>query len=89
MDPDTSWQGSPAAAPRKAVEAEHVAASRSYVQREGDDARGGRVRDAIIEVARAMKRRGQNPNVLDRENVEAARDCRDPDHLDSQGPERA
>ena len=64
MDPDTSWQGSPAAAPRKAVEAveaEHVAASRSYVQREGDDARGGRVRDAIIEVARAMKRRGQNP----------------------------
>ena len=48
MDPDTSWQGSPAAAPRKAVEAEHVAASRSYVQREGDDARGGRVRDAII-----------------------------------------
>ena len=25
MDPDTSWQGSPAAAPRKAVEAEHVA----------------------------------------------------------------
>jgi hypothetical protein len=61
MDPDTSWQGSPAAAPRKAVEAEHVAASRSYVQREGDDARGGRVRDAIFEVARAMKRRGQNP----------------------------
>ena len=38
MDPDTSWQGSPAAAPRKAVEAveaEHVAASRSYVQRDG------------------------------------------------------
>jgi hypothetical protein len=60
MDPDTSWQGSPAAAPRKAVEAEHVDASRSYAQREGDDARGGRVRDAIIEVARAMKRRGQN-----------------------------
>lgn len=61
MDPDAPWQGSPEAAPGKAVEAEHEAASRSYVQREGDDARGGRVRDAIIEVARAMERRGQNP----------------------------
>ena len=35
MDPDTSWQGSPAAAARKAVEAEYVAALRSYVQRRG------------------------------------------------------
>ena len=36
MDPTASWQGSPEAAPRKAVEAEHVAASRSYVQRDGN-----------------------------------------------------
>jgi hypothetical protein len=35
MDPDAPWQGSPKAAPRKAVEAEHHAASRSYVQRDG------------------------------------------------------
>jgi len=55
MDPDAPWQGSPEAAPGKAVEAEHEAASRSYVRREGDDARGGRVRDAIIEVARATE----------------------------------
>jgi hypothetical protein len=35
MDPDAPWQGSPKAAPGKAVEAEHDAASRSYVQRNG------------------------------------------------------
>jgi hypothetical protein len=35
MDPDAPWQGSPKAAPGKAVEAEHHAASRSYVQRDG------------------------------------------------------
>jgi hypothetical protein len=35
MDPDAPWQGSPEAAPRKAIEAEHDAASRSYVQRDG------------------------------------------------------
>ena len=29
MDPDAPWQGSPKAAPGKAVEAEHDAASRS------------------------------------------------------------
>jgi hypothetical protein len=35
MDPDAPWQGSPKAAPGKAVEAERDAASRSYVQRNG------------------------------------------------------
>jgi hypothetical protein len=35
MDPDAPWQGSPKAAPGKAVEAGHDAASRSYVQRDG------------------------------------------------------
>ena len=33
MDPDAPWQGSPKAAPGKAVEAEHDAAS--HVQRNG------------------------------------------------------
>ena len=55
MDPDAPWQGSQEAAARTAVEAEHEAASCSYVQRDGDDARGGRHRDAIIVVARAME----------------------------------
>ena len=35
MDPDAPWQGRQEAAPGKAVEAEHEAASRSFVQREG------------------------------------------------------
>jgi len=35
MDPDAPWQGSPEAAPGKAVEAEHDAALRSCVQRDG------------------------------------------------------
>ena len=51
MDPDAPWQGSPKAAPGKAVEAEHHAASRSYVQRDAKtgtvDAKGGRGAAAI------------------------------------------
>ena len=51
--------------------------------------RGGRVRDAIHRGRAGDEAARAESNVLDRENVEAARDCRDPDHLDLQGPERA
>lgn len=48
------------------------AASCSCVQRDGDDARRGRHRDAIIVVALAMERRGQNPICSTEKEVAAA-----------------